>query len=150
MHTRYLVTCLLPTLTNSTQSSLPPCRPTGTTSKSLKAFWWHTLLPTTTRYVYSCSVLTPYAIVLIYFLKIDLKEVARLYGNGMTYDALESHSRVWKRQARDLKAAAMDNTLPTPKKPRANSSSPTKKTSRSPSKKSKYYILGVIALLTVE
>ncbi|EUC29884.1 hypothetical protein COCVIDRAFT_110759, partial [Bipolaris victoriae FI3] len=49
--------------------------------------------------------------------KIDLKEVARLYGNGMTYDALESHSRVWKRQARDLKAAAMDNTLPTPKKP---------------------------------
>ncbi|EUC49012.1 hypothetical protein COCMIDRAFT_23200 [Bipolaris oryzae ATCC 44560] len=69
--------------------------------------------------------------------KIDIKEVARLYGKGMTFDALECHLRAWKKQARELKAAAVDNIVPTPKKPRVkNSSSPTKKTgSSSPTKK---------------
>ncbi|EMD92683.1 hypothetical protein COCHEDRAFT_19022 [Bipolaris maydis C5] len=49
--------------------------------------------------------------------KIDLREVARLYGNGMTYDALEYHFRPWKTQAKDLKAAAVNDTVATPKKP---------------------------------
>ena len=137
MHSLYLVTSLPPTLTNSTQSSLPPCLLTGTTSKSLKVSLWHTLLPTTTRYVFFSSPLIPYAIVLIRSPKIDLRKVARLYGNSMTFDALACHFKAWKKQATALKAAAVDNTVATPKKLRAkNSSSPTKNTSCSASKKS--------------
>ncbi|EMD67596.1 hypothetical protein GGP41_007469 [Bipolaris sorokiniana] len=68
--------------------------------------------------------------------KIDLRKVARLYGNSMTFDALACHFKAWKKQATALKAAAVDNTVATPKKLRAkNSSSPTKNTSCSASKK---------------
>jgi hypothetical protein len=63
--------------------------------------------------------------------QINIHEVVRLYGEGMTYDALENHLRPWKKQAQALRAEAADNTAA------KSAKSPAKKTKASPAKDSK-------------
>ncbi|USP78706.1 hypothetical protein yc1106_05980 [Curvularia clavata] len=62
--------------------------------------------------------------------KIDIREVARLYGDGMTYDALECHLRPWKKQATALK----DGTTEYQVSPRVSTKARTKSASASPTK----------------
>ncbi|KAF2659024.1 hypothetical protein K491DRAFT_561455, partial [Lophiostoma macrostomum CBS 122681] len=50
--------------------------------------------------------------------KINCKEVARLFGGGATYNAIENFLRAPKKKAVELKAEAGDSAAPSPAKPR--------------------------------
>ncbi|KAJ4379387.1 hypothetical protein N0V86_005432 [Didymella sp. IMI 355093] len=51
--------------------------------------------------------------------KVDIHEMARLYGEGMTYNALENFLRKRKKEANELKEAAADRAGPAASTPRA-------------------------------
>lgn len=53
--------------------------------------------------------------------QINCKEVARIFGEGATYNAIENFLRVPKRKAAELKAeaAGVDGPAPSPFKPKA-------------------------------
>ncbi|KAI1513442.1 hypothetical protein KJE20_01628 [Pyrenophora tritici-repentis] len=63
--------------------------------------------------------------------KINISEVARLYGEDMTYNALENRLRAWKKEATAMKAAASGREIAvkSPSKSRAKKgeANPTKK-----------------------
>jgi hypothetical protein len=68
---------------------------------------------------------------LLNYYQVNIAEIARLYGQDMTYYALENYLRKVRKDAKDMKIAAADRDLPAPSpaRPRtkkASSVSPVK------------------------
>ncbi|KAH7074769.1 hypothetical protein BKA63DRAFT_320758 [Paraphoma chrysanthemicola] len=57
--------------------------------------------------------------------KINVAEIARLYGGDMTYHAVENYLRKFRREAKDMKgdAAGRDGPVPSPARPRTKKAS---------------------------
>lgn len=53
-------------------------------------------------------------------LQINIKEIARLYGGEMTYNAVENYLRRFRKEAKTMKAAAegRETPVPSPARPR--------------------------------
>ncbi|EDU40761.1 predicted protein [Pyrenophora tritici-repentis Pt-1C-BFP] len=69
--------------------------------------------------------------------KINISEVARLYGEDMTYNALENRLRAWKKEATAMKAAASGREIAV----KSPSKSRAKKGEANPTKKGEYHCL---------
>ncbi|KAA8625971.1 hypothetical protein A1F94_001026 [Pyrenophora tritici-repentis] len=67
--------------------------------------------------------------------KINISEVARLYGEDMTYNALENRLRAWKKEATAMKAAASGREIAV----KSPSKSRAKKGEANPTKKGEYH-----------